>query len=80
MDARFVDNESQRNDRKEISKADMIVEQAGKDAYRQWGSKVPTRRGPNRQARRMAAKKRGIFKQKGAWGYINNRSTNHDNQ
>lgn len=64
MDMRMVDNEDQREDRKQ---------QAGSDA------KPEMRRLPNRRERRMIAKRRGIFKKPGLWGYVNTRVSDKHN-
>ena len=64
-DMHMIDNEANREDRKA-----------------QAGSDVPpeVRRIPNRKQRRLIAKQRGVFKHKGAWPYINQRSSNETNQ
>lgn len=63
-DMHMVDNEENRADRKA---------QAGSDA-------PEVRRLPNRQQRRLIAKRRGVFKIKGAWPFINQRSINQVNE
>lgn len=63
-DMHMIDNEAQRDDRKE--QAEMLEKKEFKT--------------PNRKTRRMIAKQRGVFKHPGAWPYINQRSTNQTNQ
>lgn len=60
-DMHMVDNEEQRDDRK------LQAGEAPAPGMRQL---------PNRKQRRLIAKRRGVFKHKGAWPYINQRSTN----
>lgn len=62
MDNRMVDNEEQRADRKRITREDLTPEQL---------EQVDANRLPNRRTRRMVAKRRGVFKHPGAWGYVN---------
>lgn len=58
MDNKMIDNEEQREDRKHLPDEDVK------------GEGTP-RTFPNRQQRRMIAKRRGVFKRPGAWPYIN---------
>lgn len=57
MDKRMVDNEEQREDRKHIHE----------DSIK--GEGIP--RQPNRRERRGLAKRKGLFKHKGAWPAVN---------
>ena len=59
MDNKMIDNEDRRSKRKKIN---LTPEQL---------REVEANRYPNRRTRRMVAKRRGIFKRQGAWGYVN---------
>jgi hypothetical protein len=58
-DMHMVDNEDQRDDRKLREEL-----KENPDAH--------VHSVPNRRQRRMIAKRRGVFKRPGLWGYINN--------
>jgi hypothetical protein len=60
---RMVDDEANRQDRKE--------------AFALPGKSVPSEKQlPNRRTRRLIAKRRGVFKHKGLWPHVNNRASN----
>jgi len=62
MDQHMIDTEEKREDRKLKAEAE----------------KLEQRQLPNRRIRRMIAKRRHVFKHKGAWGYVNNRPKRDD--
>lgn len=68
MDSRMVDNEDQRQDRKEIPESPTL---SGNHENMERSRQLP-----NRAERRRIAKRRGVFKHQGLWPYINKRASN----